>query len=624
MCGICGFTGEGDDAVLRRMAAALVHRGPDEDGFYADEQIHLGMRRLSIVDVETGHQPVHNEDETLWTVFNGEIYDAPERRRELEARHRFYTHHSDTELIVHLYEQYGDDWPARINGMFGIALWDAAAGRLLLYRDRMGQKPLYYSLHDGQILFASEIKALFAHPAVSGELDYAALYEYFALKSISAPATAYADIRQLPPGCVLSWHRGRHRVRPFWSLDFARSEDLDEDAAAGRLLELLDDAVRIRMRCDVPYGAYLSGGVDSSSVVSMMSRWQDRPVVTFALGYEDEPAGQFAGKQQDLYWSREMARRLGTDHHERILSAGRFYDDMPAVMRAFDEPFSGTVSTYFLSGLIAEHVKVTLSGDGADELFGSYLAHRLAFPIERYLALAAAGKRDLDDLDAADRLALRPFDTPQQFAFLQALADPRQAVWRDKLAVFGRAQRQRLLSPEFLDRCGAAPQENFYAGVESKLTAGDALNRVLELDQRELLANQVLPFVDRLSMAHSVEVRCPYLDVRMVELANALPGRLKIRDGVNKYIHKRAMVRLLPDDLLNRPKEGFVQPIYSWMHGALKDRVLADVDALPDEWFNAAYVAELRQRFCAGDASVNAKIWNLACLSIWRREVYGP
>jgi asparagine synthase (glutamine-hydrolysing) len=620
MCGICGFTGEADPAILQKMAACLVHRGPDDEGFYHDSRVNLGMRRLAIVDVEMGRQPQFNEDRSVVVVQNGEIYHHQPLRQELERLgHHFRTHHSDTELIPHLYEEYGKNWPNRVNGMFGTALWDAREQKLLLYRDRIGKKPLYYAVHHGQLVFASEIKAILAHPRISRDLDYGALYRYFALKNISAPYTAFAAIRQLLPGTFLVWQGGEIKAHgSYWRPNFgAVLEDITAQEAAHHLLELLQDAVKIRMQCDVPYGAYLSGGVDSTAVVALMCQNQAQPVKTFCLGYEDKAEGQFVGKSQDLYFARAMSQQLGTEHYEYIINAAQFAEQMPQVMAAFAEPFSGTVSTYFLSILIKQHVKVALSGDGADELFGSYLAHRLAWPMEGYLRLAAGGKTSWQDLGEEERRSLSPFDTPEQFAFLKRLAAPSLAGWRRRLGVFQEEELRQLLTPDFLQRVGNPGLPERYQELESRLSARDILNKNLEMDQLELLPNQVLPFVDRLSMAHAIEVRCPYLDYRLIDFADQLPGRLKIKNGVVKYLHKLAVAPLLPEELVQRPKEGFVQPIYSWMRGALKAWVIKHLDGLPSQVFHKEYVRYLKLAFQQGRPEVEAKVWNLVCFGIW-------
>jgi len=623
MCGIIGFSGTANMKVMESMNQTIVHRGPDDDGYYADEFMNLGMRRLSIVDLESGKQPICNEDCSIWVVFNGEIYNHLELRKGLEQKgHRFRTHHSDTEVVVHLYEEYGEKWPQKVNGMFGLALWDKKKMKLFLYRDRIGKKPLYYAYKNGGIVFASEIKAILKHPAVSKDLDSRALYQYFGLKNISAPRTAFEDIKQVLPGSFVIWRDGGIETQAYWRLNFSSPlEDITEKEAADHLFELFEDAVKIRMQCDVPFGAYLSGGVDSSSVVAIMGRHHSRKVTTFCLGYEDQPNGQFAGKMQDIYYAREMSRRLGTDHHEFIITADQFAETMPAVLSAFDEPFSGTVSTYFLSILIKEHVKVALSGDGADELFGSYLAHRLAFPIEKYMELTkrVQGPIEWRDLSEEEKLSFRPFDSREAFLFLQSIASSNISAWRNSLSVFNDTEKQQLLTEEFLVSMGNPPPENIYEVLEQGLTAKDTLNKSLEIDQKELLPNQVLPFVDRLSMAHSIEVRVPYLDYRIIEFANRLPGKLKIMNGVVKHVHKLAMERLLQRELAERPKEGFVQPIYSWMHGRLKGWTLEIIEGLPREVFNLRYVRDLINAFRSGNQDVNAKIWNLACFGLWFR-----
>ncbi|MCA1987850.1 MAG: asparagine synthase (glutamine-hydrolyzing) [Desulfarculus sp.] len=628
MCGICGFTGKNDREILARMNRAMIHRGPDGEGFYQAEGVNLAMRRLAIVDLDSGQQPQCNESRDLWVVFNGEIYNHKElRARLIKAGHVFASDHSDTETIVHLYEEHGDLWPqvGQVNGMFGLALWDQARRRLLLYRDRIGKKPLYWTVADGELVFASEIKSLLAHPRVAREIDPQALYHYFSLKNISAPRTAFKGIHQLPPGHYLVWEGGKARIADYWRLDFSQPLlEISAEEAAQELRLLLDDAVRLRMDCDAPYGAYLSGGVDSSSVVVLMCRHQQRPVTTFCLGYAEEARGQFEGKAQDIHYARLMSQRLGTDHHEYILDSQEFAASLPGVMRAFDEPFSGTISTFFLSILIHRHVKVALSGDGADELFGSYLSHRLAWPMHHYLALRAQGKDDLGSMSPQERRLLHPFDTPEQFAFLRGVAHPDQSVWRMRLAVFDEPAKRALLTPEFLRLVGPTDSAGLYRGYLDQATARDPLNAVLEVDQRELLANQVLPFMDRLSMAHSIEVRSPFLDHRIIELANRLPGKLKIKDGINKYIHKLAVEPLLPEDLVKRPKEGFVQPIYSWMRASLRPWVedtLSPRRLKAHGFLRPQVVQGMLERHFAGQMDFSAQIWNLLCFQIWYEEM---
>lgn len=607
----------------------MLDRGPDGDGYYLDEGINMAMRRLAIVDLTDGNQPQTNEDGDVWVVFNGEIYNHKQLRKLLiKSGHKFITDHSDTETIVHLYEEFGDAWPrlGQVNGMFGIAIWDKTRRKLLLYRDRIGKKPLYWTMAQGNIIFASDIKALLVNPNVERKIHFQSIYHYFSLKSISAPATAYQDIFQLLPGHYLVWENGRVRTAPYWQLDFSQTlSNITSEEAAQELRDLVGDAVRIRMDCDAPYGAYLSGGVDSSSVVVMMCKNQLQPVTTFCLGYEEEAIGQFQGKAQDIHYARLMSKQLGTNHYEYILGSHEFAECLPRVQQAFGEPFSGTVSTYFLSILMHRHVKVALSGDGADELFGSYLAHRLAFPMETYLRCKANGKDSFAALSSRELELLSPFNSPEQFAFLQSISHADQAVWRMRLAVFDEIAKRKILSPEFLALVDGCDTTEVYQRLVRKAQAKDPLNLVLEIEQQELLPNQVLPFVDRLSMAHSIEVRSPYLDYRIIEFANRLPGKFKIKAGVNKYVHKLAVSTLVPEDLMSRPKEGFVQPIYSWMRTSLRHWVedtLSSRAIKRHGFFRPEAVSAILSEHYHGQVDRSAQIWNLLCFQVWYEAVY--
>lgn len=614
MCGIVGFTGPPRPDTLRAMCDALRHRGPDDSGYAELPEISLAMRRLAIVDLADGHQPMANEDGAVVTVFNGELYNHAVIRAALVDRgHRFSTDHSDTECVVHAYEEFGEDWPeaCAANGMFGLAIWDARKRRLLLYRDRCGKKPLYFARTSEGLAFASEIKALLRHPEVSGELDYPALYHYFGVKNLIAPHTVYRDIRQLPPSTLLDWspETGVSRPRPYWRLNFTPlSLAPGEDEAAAHVLDLLSDAVRLRMDCDVSYGAYLSGGMDSSSVAALMCRYSSKPVTTFCLGYEDLTGGQAEGKDADLHFARIVARRLDTDHHEHIVSAAGFAKDLPDALAAMDEPFSGAISTYFLSEFMRRYITVAVSGDGSDELFASYLPQRVAFPLASLRAAREAGEPfPVIEGDVSAELLIRLADCPGHA----------HAGWRDALSVFSHKERRELLSPDFLAAAGEAVGSNPFGDLARDLTAADPLNAQLEIDQRGLLPDQVLPFVDRLSMAHSIEVRCPFLDHRLVEYVNRLPGSLKIKNGVTKYLLRRALDEVLPAEVINRPKEGFVQPVYTWMHGPLQKLVASSMDGLPDAFFRRRIVTLLRDRFLSGERGLEARVWNLVCFSLW-------
>ncbi len=620
MCGILGFTGEPNPAVLNAMADKIFHRGPDDDGFYEGDGVNLGMRRLSIVDVSTGKQPVHNEDKTVWCVFNGEIYNFPELRKELEGLgHRFYTHHSDTELIVHLYEEYGLEFPHKINGMFGIALWDASRQELLLIRDRMGVKPLFYTLLGGKLVFSSEIKSILSHPGFTKRPCFEALYHYFSLKNIPAPLTAFEGIFSLLPGEMLRHKAGAASKLKWWTIAFKEDMDADEDACARRILELLDDATRVRMRCDVPFGAYLSGGVDSSAVVALMSRASSKPVKTFSLGYEDE----LKNKAADIYFARKVSEMFATEHHEYIMNSKELVDDIASVIESFDQPFSGTISTFFLSKLIRKHVKVALSGDGADELFGSYLSHRMANPIWHYARLK--GKLEAGLLSEEEKRLFLPCDVAFLEKALQRGGGAGEASWRYGLYLMDDAEKGSFLSASFLDNAKGVSTRALAEGYFKGLTAKGNLNRILEMEWRTQLPDNILAFVDFLSMAHSVEVRSPFLDYRLVDFAATIPDRLKIRDGVVKSILKTAVKPILPPGITDRPKEGFVLPVFDWMTQSLKgySQEMTSPERLGRHgFFNQAEVEGVMRKYAAGDRSQAGKIWNIMMFQVWWEKYF--
>lgn len=599
------------------MTDAIIHRGPDDAGHWEIPDISLGMRRLSIVDLETGRQPVFNEDGTIAVVFNGEIYNHPELRAELEeAGHRFQTHHSDTEVLVHLYEQHGDDFLHRINGMFAIAIWDSIRKRLLLARDRAGIKPLYFASAAGRLIFASEVKSLLRHPAVRREPDYAALYHYFSFKNIPAPWSAFKGVGQLRPGERAVFEDGRLVRDTWWHIRFTENIGISENDAVTHIAALLEDSVRLRMRADVPFGAYLSGGVDSSSVVALMSKIGGNRVKTFSLVYADE----FQHKAADQVYARKVSKHFGTEHHEYVLACDEVTNSIDAVLDAFDEPFSGVTSTFFITRLIAQHVKVALSGDGADELFGSYLPHRLAQPL--YYFQQFHGR--LSNLSGEEQQRLAPYlDRPEYLANVLALGD--EAARRTSLYLWDDHAKHDLLTPKMLALSGATNTEQLIRDIYRDSGTSDPLNRALYCDFRTLLPDQVLAFVDRLSMAHSVEVRPPFLDYRLMEYAATLPGTLKIKRGQGKYILKQAVRGLIPDEVIDRPKEGFVLPIDLWLLNDLRDFV--EDTLAPDRLALHGLVQSTKVRAILDAHYSNSenhgpRIWNLLMFQRWWEKLF--
>jgi asparagine synthase (glutamine-hydrolysing) len=602
------------------MTDVVAHRGPDEAGHWESGDISLGMRRLAIVDLETGQQPIFNEDYTIGVVFNGEIYNYPELQAELRAQgHSFRTDHSDTEVLVHLYEQYGDEFLHKLNGMFAIAIWDIPRRRLLLARDRGGIKPLFFARAGGRLIFASEIKSILLHPAVSREPDYAALSHYLSLKNIPAPWSAFRGIEQLGPGQVAVFEGGALTQRSWWRPIFAENAWLEEADAVAGIRDLLEDAVRLQMRADVPFGAYLSGGVDSSSVVALMSRIGGRQVQTFSLVYSDE----LDNKTADQDYARLVAREFGTDHHEYVLGFREVADSINAVLDAFDEPFSGVTSTYFVTRLIARHVKVALSGDGADELFGSYLAHRLAQPLHHFAQLRDKAP---GSLTPEEKSLLAPY--AENIAYLSAVFDRGGEVdRRASLYLWSDSEKKELFSDKMLALSGGVETRDLVAKRYAEAQTADPLNRALYCDFVTLLPDQVLAFVDRLSMAHSVEVRPPFLDHRLIEFAATISGALKIRHGREKHILKEAVRGLIPQSVIDRRKEGFVLPMDYWLLHNLRAKVeatLAPERLAAHGLIRPERVRAILDAHYARAANHGPRIWNLMMFQLWWEKFFVP
>lgn len=563
MCGICGVFGLGDGETVQRMLATLDHRGPDDSHRVGGRDFALGARRLSILDLEAGRQPVQNETGTVFAAQNGELYNFPALRPVLLSRGHVLQSHCDTEILPHLYEDHGLDLPRQIDGMFAIAVWDDTLKTGLLARDRMGKKPLYYHLRGGVLYFASEIKALLHIPGFERRIRLEALHHFLSYKHVPHPLSIFEGINILPPGHTLI-HRPHQepRIQPYWKLDWSGSErerDLPDEELADRLLVLLRRGVERRLMSDVPIGFFLSGGIDSSLSTALAAELSPRRIKTFTLTYAN--ASTTEGKEQDRRWARWVAKKYDTEHHEETIEFSNFPEHIRKILRCFDEPFAGVVSTYFLSELISRHVKVALAGDGADELFGSYLSHRLAGPLANYPQYQKGGDPDL----------IRPFELQQDL--LGRLWEPEDHAWRYKLLVFDDEEKWSLYSSDIAPMMCRYSTRQHLGDVFGTLTARDPLNRILEAEFRTIFPDQVLTFVDRLSMAHSLEVRSAYLDTELVCFVSGLPGRVKIKNGETKYLLKQAARRLFPEEMVARPKEGFLMPITQWILQDLQDYV---------------------------------------------------
>jgi asparagine synthase (glutamine-hydrolysing) len=612
MCGIAGFSGFPDPARLQAMTGLLAHRGPDGEGFFVSpsNSFNLGHRRLSIIDVAAGAQPMGNEDNSIQVVLNGEIYNYRELTAELAPRHTFRTR-SDTEVLVHLYEEMGERMVERLNGMFAFAIWDERRRRLLLVRDRLGVKPLYWAQIGERLAFASEMKALLCWPELRRELDPAALAYYLSLRYTPDPRTIFRGIQSLPAGHLLAWEVGQApKLNRYWALDFSQTADVREEVLVERIEELLLDAVRLRLRSDVPVGAYLSGGLDSSLVVTLARKVENLQLHTFSLGYADQPSDK-----RDLDYARLMARELGTDHHELIMQAGDLARRLPEVVRHLDQTFSGVLSTFFLTEFVGRYVKVVLTGDGADDLFASYGHHRLVWPLSALAAARAQGVADPYKTADLSPLANRE-DLVRRFDG-QSLA-----AIRANFSSFSSDQKQTLLNTSAGRSLLAHDAAELLRPIFEQSTATDELNRMLDVDIQTALPGEVLLFCDRLSMAHGVEARSPFLDYRIAELAATIPGRLKIKGTTLKYILRRLAAKYLPQEILERPKEGFVQPNHVWLRtefDSLLNELLSPEEVRKLGLFDPKMVASLIAEHKSGARDHAFRIWTLVMFQMWYR-----
>lgn len=612
MCGIAGRFGPGPNQIVREMTRTLVHRGPDDEHVVMKGEFAIGARRLSILDLPGGRQPISNERETIWAAQNGEIYNFPEIRLQLEERgHRFQTH-CDTEVLPHLYEEYGEDCVCHIDGMFAVAIWNDEDKVGLLARDRMGKKPLYYCLHDGALYFASEIKALLHLPGFERRLNPEALHHFLSFKHVPHPLSIFQGISVLPPAHLLTYRlSGELSVRRYWDLDFSGDGSaigMSEEEITDRLETLLRQGVQRRLLSDVPIGFFLSGGIDSSLSTVLAAELAGGKIKTFTLTYSQDSTTE--GKEEDRRWARWVADRYDTEHYEETIQVTNFPENLRRILTCFDEPYAGVVSTYFLSQLISRHVKVALSGDGADELFGSYLSHRLAFPLANYPDYQRTG----------DVAKIHPFEN--QLDLLSRLSEPEDWAWRSKLLVFSEAEKAALYAQDAAPLFNRMSTRDRLCQDFSGLSARDPLNRMLEAEFRTIFPDQVLAFVDRLSMAHSLEVRTAFLDTAFVSFVAGLPGSLKIKNGETKYLLKKLALKYFPPEMVYRKKEGFLMPITQWLMRDLEGYVR---DTLSPQrmgkhgLFRADYVQELVDCLYQNQSdyqSVN-KVYSLLVFQEW-------
>ena len=632
MCGIAGIvdsTHPVDRATLVRMATAIRHRGPDDDGYYIHVPEHergpsvgLAFRRLSIIDLAGGHQPMSNEDDSVWIAFNGEIYNFQELRRELETKgHRFRTA-SDTETIVHLYEEMGADCVTRLNGMFGLAIWDLGQRRLLLARDRMGKKPLYWTDTGHGLLFGSELKALLTHPECPRDIDRAAVAKYLAYEYVPTPHSIFAGVHKLPAAHVLTWQDGKIAVRRYWDQRFvgaasAATAPASATDLAAEFRDRLREAVRIRLVSDVPLGVFLSGGIDSSSVVALMA--QLRPpesIKTFAVGFADPSFDESAH-------ARAVARHFGTDHHEEVLAPRTLIDILPEVAGFLDEPFADAsiVPTYLLSKFTRRHVTVALGGDGGDELLAGYPTFQAERAARWYRVPNAVHARFVRPLAArlpvsTDNFSL-DFKLKKFLHGAQYAPHLRHQVW---LGAFDAAESRELLRGDV----AVDPYDDLEIAMRDAPT-GDAVERLIYQYCRFYLQDDILVKVDRASMACSLEVRAPFLDYTLVDWLGTVPSHLKLHGGTTKYLLKRAMQPHLPPGIAARAKKGFGIPVAKWFQGELRDLArdtLSESRLGHHGMFHWPVVERLLDEHFRGRRDNRKQLWTLFMFQLWYEE-YG-
>ena len=604
------------------MCDAIAHRGPDDDGFGWGEGFVLGMRRLAIIDVSHGQQPVYDESHRITSVFNGEIYNFREIQGRLRASGHRLASESDSECIPHLYEQYGPDLVHQLRGMFSIAVWDSGERTLLLARDRVGKKPLYYFEDGSRLWFASELKALLVNPRVPREVDPVALDHYLTYQYVPHPMSIFKGVRKLPPGHRLIWRDGVSTVERYWSLEYANRTEVvseSEEALAGELRDKILDATQARMISERPLGAFLSGGLDSSAVVAAMARVSNAPIKTFSIGFDDE-------SYNELKFARQVADLYGTEHHEMIVKPD-IENVLPKIARMFDEPFadSSAVPSFYLAEMARREVVVALNGDGGDEAFGGYSRYqqfvasggnrRFPAPVARF---AAAMGRLPAAVFPDGRLSSRIKRVTSRIAEV----DPAIRYGR-MVSYFVPEESRALYRPEFARQVEDADPYRLTQEAWSAAGDTDVVNRLLACDVALYLPGDLLPKVDITTMSVSLEARSPLLDQALMEWSAALPGHYKVRGGVTKYLFKRAMEPWLPESLIHRKKMGFGIPRNEWIAGPLApmvDDLLRSPDSRIYTYMEPQAVGDLIDRH-ARTGSFGPQIWALLMLELWHREV---
>ena len=621
MCGICGIYQYGtgmpvEAGLVDAMLDRIRYRGPDDAGSHAEQAMAFGMCRLSIIDLAGGKQPIFNETGEIAIVFNGEIYNYIELRQRLIQRGHRFTTSGDTEVIVHLYEEFGSSCVDHLRGMFAFAIWDRRDASLFIARDRLGIKPLYYFQNDEVLIFSSEIKTSLHYPGIKAQLDLEGLNSYLAFRYVPAPRTFFAGIQSLPPGHTLTCRKTAIEIKAYWDISFARqpNHQCSEDACSEQLLALLRDTVRLHLRSDVPFGAFLSGGLDSSLIVGLMSEFLDQPIKTFSVGFETSN-----GIVDERAYAQTVARRFGTEHHEIVVGARDFVDLAEKMVWHLDQPIAdqATFAIYQLSALARQHVKMVLTGEGGDELFAGYARHlgeRLAFcarpipaPARSFMLAMSSRMPGL----RRSKLAL--------YALCQSGENARLANW---FPLFNDEMQQELLGTTLRGKVNCNVARDTVSWQMRQTDAVEPLNRLLYLDTKSWLPDYLLLRGDKLTMAQSIESRVPLLDHKVVEFAAALPANLKLKYLTRKYLLKKAAATVLPAEIISRQKKGFPIPIGQWFRGEARTflyDLLSPATVQRRGLFDPIYVDKLLREHDSGFANHSMLLWGLVNVELWQR-----
>jgi asparagine synthase (glutamine-hydrolysing) len=620
MCGIVGMVNldgrAADRALLGRMNEAIRHRGPDEDGFYLKDNVGLAMRRLAIIDLAGGQQPIANEEGTAWIVYNGEVYNYREVKKELEARgHRFQTD-SDTEVVLHAYEEFGADCPKHLRGMFAFAIWDERKRELFVARDRVGKKPLLYAKTADSFVFGSEFSALLLHPSVGREVDRGAIHDYLSFMCVPAPLTAYRDIRKLEPGHSLTLDAsGEIKTERYWQPDFSKKLKISEEEAGARALELLREAVRVRLMSEVPLGAFLSGGIDSSTVVALMAEESSKPVKTFSIGFEEQDFSE-------LHHARRVAELVGAEHHEFVVRPDAM-EILPTLVEHYGEPYadSSAIPTYYVARETRKHVTVALNGDGGDECFAGYeryAAMRLSESFRHLPGFMRGGLTQAVGLLPSSELKRGRVRSLKRF--LRSASLPPSERYLRWVSVFDTEAKGDLYTEEFRRENVGRDAARWLAPWFARANGAGVVDASLLTDTMTYLPNDLLVKVDIASMAVSLEARSPFLDHHVIEFAASLPERLKLRGLTTKYILKKTLTKLLPAENLKRAKMGFGVPVGHWfraeMQGFLRENLLSERSARRG-LFRPEAVRRLVELHTRGERDYTHQLWTLLMLELW-------